>query len=175
MMDRDSLADYRTLIAGVGNIFLSDDAFGVAVVRRLAGQPLPPGVRVADFGIRSVHLAYEILEKKYDTVIIVDAMARGGSPGDLYLLEPCQDQLTGYQSADAHSMNPDAVIALLRKLGAIPKRLLVVGCEPLTLEEDMGLSDPVEQAVDKAVPLILKTLKLAEPIAAEASPVTGEN
>ena len=169
------MLDHRTLIVGVGNIFLSDDAFGVAVARRLAGQALPPGVRVADFGIRSVHLAYEILDKKYDTVIIVDAMARGGSPGDLYLLEPCDDQLNGCPSADAHTMNPDAVIGLLRKLGAIPKRLLVVGCEPLTLEEDMGLSEPVKQAVDKAVPLILKALKLAEPIPAEAYPVPGEN
>ncbi len=66
----------RVLVAGVGNIFLGDDGFGVEVARQLAGETGPAGVAVADFGIRGVHLAYQLLEG-YDALILIDATARG--------------------------------------------------------------------------------------------------
>lgn len=154
----DSISDNRALIAGVGNVFLSDDAFGATVIRRLAARTLDYGVHVADFGIRSVPLAYEILKKKYQTVIIVDAMSRGGAPGDLYVVDPSQDDGQEYEPTDSSTMNSDDLVELLRKLSATPKRLLLVGCEPLKLEEDIGLSDPVNHAVEKAVEIILETL-----------------
>jgi hydrogenase maturation protease len=145
------------LVAGVGNIFLGDDGWGVEVVRRLASRPLPEGVRVADFGIRGVHLAFDLLEHPDDTTVFVDITPRGGEPGTVYLIEPdlaaLADQATG--PADAHSMTPDAVFALLRSLGGTPRHVWIVGCEPLSTEEEMGLSPPVEQAVDEAVTLIL--------------------
>ncbi len=143
----------HTLIAGVGNIFLGDDGFGVEVARRISQMALPDGVRSADFGIRGIHLAYEILDGKYPTVILADAVARGGTPGDLYVIEPdlaAGDGING-QAADAHSMSPDAVIAMLRMLGAGPQRFLVVGCEPQTTDEEIGLSPAVTGAVDRAI------------------------
>jgi hydrogenase maturation protease len=147
------------LVAGIGNIFLGDDGFGVEVVRRLTSKPLPPGVRVADFGIRGLHLAFELLEHPDDTTILVDVTPRGGEPGTVYLIEPDLETLAGPSGpADAHDMTPAAVFGLLRSLGGTPGRVLIVGCEPLSMEEEMGLSPPVEGAVDEAVALILDVL-----------------
>jgi len=146
----------RILIAGVGNIFLGDDAFGVEVVARLATEHLPDDVRVEDFGIRGMHLAYELLEG-YELAILVDAVPRGGTPGDLYVIEPDRDggavDATEGTLLDAHGMEPGSVLSLLETLGGnVP--VLVVGCEPADASERMGLSQPVAAAVERAVPLI---------------------
>jgi hydrogenase maturation protease len=148
------------LVAGIGNIFLGDDGFGVEVVRRLAARPLPAGVRVADFGIRGLHLAFELLEHPEDLTILVDATPRAGEPGTVYLIEPDLETLAAPPAgpADAHDMTPAAVFGLLRSLGGTPGRVLIVGCEPLSTEEEMGLSPPVEGAVDEAVALVLDVL-----------------
>jgi hydrogenase maturation protease len=151
----------RVLVAGVGNVFLGDDGFGVEVARRLAGETLPGWVRVGDFGIRGVHLAYELLEG-YEAAILVDAAPRGEAPGTVYVIEPDLDgQPTGPLGAgepgvlvDAHGMEPDAVFALLKALGGDIPRLLVVGCEPAEVSERMGLSPPVAGAVDQAVAVV---------------------
>ena len=149
------------LVAGIGNVFLGDDGFGVEVVRRLASHPLPDGVRVADFGIRGLHLAFELLEHPDDTTILVDATPRAGEPGTVYLIEPDLETLAAAPeagAADAHDMTPAAVFGLLRSLGGTPGRVLIVGCEPFSTEEEMGLSPPVAGAVDEAVALILNVL-----------------
>ncbi|HEX3526626.1 MAG TPA: hydrogenase maturation protease [Thermoanaerobaculia bacterium] len=149
----------HTLIAGVGNIFLGDDGFGVEVAQRLAGRALPDGVQVADFGIRGVHLAYELVDKGYESTILVDATLRGGEPGTVYLIEPDLDADEssggGADMADAHEMDPRAVFGLVRTLGGSPGRILVVGCEPACIEDAMGLSEPVAAAVEEAITLIL--------------------
>ncbi len=147
----------KVLVAGVGNVFLGDDGFGVEVARRLAGEDLPDGVRVADFGIRGVHLAYELLDG-YDTAILVDAAPRGGSPGTLYVIEPEQGPAEEVGIIDAHGMEPVAVLALLSTLGGEVRRVLVVGCEPADVDERMGLSEPVAGAVDGAIRLVRELL-----------------
>jgi hydrogenase maturation protease len=154
----------KVLVAGVGNIFLGDDGFGVEVARRLAMTTLPDGVKVADFGIRGVHLAYELCDG-YDTAILVDAAPRGGEPGTVYVIEP--DAVgTGDEAAtllDAHGMQPDAVLGLLSVLGGQVRQVYVVGCEPDSVEERMGLSDSVERAIDDAIRAVRDLL---EPVAA---------
>jgi hydrogenase maturation protease len=149
----------RILIAGVGNIFLGDDGFGVEVVRRLAERELPEGVEVVDFGIRGMDLAYA-LQKDYEVVVFVDATPRGEEPGTVYLLEP-EIEEDGGVSLDTHGMDPVKVIKLSRALGAKPTRTLVVGCEPQVVlgAEDyddmlMELSEPVRAAVGEAVKLV---------------------
>ena len=144
------------LIAGVGNIFLRDDGFGVEVAKRLALETLPEWVRVVDFGIRGVHLAYEMLDGGYDITIIIDAVPRGGKPGTVYLIEPDLKSLGNGQpfSLDAHGMDPQLVFSTLQALGGIHGRVLIVGCEPLETDEGMGLSDPVQRGVDEAVHLV---------------------
>jgi hydrogenase maturation protease len=151
----------RVLVAGVGNIFLGDDAFGVEVARRLAGRALPEGVRVVDFGIRGLDLAYALCDG-YEAVLLVDAVPRGGRPGTLYVLQP--ERAGPPAPADAgllalgHGMDPVKVLRLAAALGGEVKCLLLVGCEPgPPAEADdmaMGLSEPVRAAVDEAVPLV---------------------
>jgi hydrogenase maturation protease len=146
----------RILVAGIGNIFLGDDGFGVEVVRRLAQCRLPAEVRVADFGIRGFDLTYA-LQDGYETTILVDACPHGEKPGTVYLIEPsleAADNAGEQGMVDAHSMNPMNVIRLARAMNAPIKRLLLVGCEPETLGGDegaMGLSASVEAAVEVAV------------------------
>lgn len=149
-----------TMVAGIGNIFLGDDAFGVELARRLGNEALPEGVRVADYGIRGMHLAYDLLEMAPDTTILLDAVARGGEPGTVYVLEIRPGDVPDIQpsAVDAHGMAPDAVLALLDNLGGSAGRTLLVGCEPANTEEGIGLSTTVAAAVDKAVGVVLDLL-----------------
>jgi hydrogenase maturation protease len=160
----------RVLIACIGNIFLGDDGFGVAVAQRLLSRKsrqYPEHVQVVDFGIRGIELAYTLLED-YDTLVLVDAVSRHGSPGTLYLIEPELAGISPEQGVDAgraaldtHSMDPVKVLAFARTLGARPIRTLLLGCEP-TLpgegddysEMQMGLSEPVQAAIDEAVKML---------------------
>jgi hydrogenase maturation protease len=145
----------RVLVAGIGNIFLNDDGFGVEVVRRLAGVAMPAGVTVADFGIRGIHLAYEILDGAYDEVVLVDAYAHGAAPGSIAVFEPEADAAAGDAIADAHSLDPASVLRLVRRLGGQLARIVVVGCEPAAIDEGIGLSAPVAAAVDEAVQTVI--------------------
>jgi hydrogenase maturation protease len=150
----------NVLVAGVGNIFLGDDGFGVEVARRLTAEELPGGARVREFGIRGVHLAYEIADG-VDTLILVDAMARGEPPGTLTVLVPGPGGLPAAQ-LDGHSLDPGSVLQLVETLGGKIGRTLVVGCEPESLEEGIGLSSTVEDAVDRAVALVRDLLTKEE-------------
>jgi hydrogenase maturation protease len=141
----------RTLIAGVGNVFLGDDAFGVEVARLLAQRPLPDGVEVADFGIRGVHLVYELLNG-CDLFVLVDAARRGYEPGTVTVLEVDPAQVVpSVPVMDAHDLTPDAIFAMLAAMGGHPGRSLVVACEPADLGAGMGLSDRVRAALPHAV------------------------
>jgi hydrogenase maturation protease len=146
----------RILIAGIGNIFLGDDAFGCEVATELANRELPEGVSVIDFGIRSYDLAYAIMEE-WDAVLLVDAVPRGESPGTLFLFEPDSGELEQLSTGapDAHSMNPMTALQLVRALGGEARRLYVVGCEPAVLEtEEIGLSGAVRAAILNAMAMI---------------------
>jgi hydrogenase maturation protease len=165
----------RVLVAGIGNIFLSDDGFGVEVISRLGGRTVPDGVRVADFGIRGVHLAYELLDG-YDVLVLVDAMPMGEPPGTLTVIEP--DPAPRPQQGDdvapvvdAHSMNPGVVLGMLAGLGGAVERIMIVGCEPASLDDGIGLSQPVADAVDPAVDLCVDVLtELFETAGKESRP-----
>jgi hydrogenase maturation protease len=140
----------RILVAGVGNVFLRDDAFGVEVARLLAERPQPPGVQVRDYGIRGVHLVYELLNG-YDLFVLVDAAPRGEAPGTVTVLEVDMPGPQTQPVLDAHSLTPDAIFRLLSSLGGHPGRSLVVACEPADIDSGMGLSDPVRAALPHAV------------------------
>lgn len=157
----------RILIACIGNIFLGDDGFGVEVAKRLMNKHYPEGVKVVDFGIRGIELAYTLLDD-YDELVLVDAVPRGGQPGTLYLIEPDLTNMNpekgaeaGRVALDAHSMDPVKVLAFARTIGAQPIHTLLVGCEPTGSndgggysEMQMGLSEPVQAAVDEAEKMI---------------------
>lgn len=147
------------LIGGIGNIFHGDDSFGVVVAQKLASCDWPDNVRVVDFGIRAIDLAFAFLDG-YDLTILVDATARGGMPGMLYVIEPdvnCLVENAGDACVNSHSLDPAKVLVLAKNMGAQFKRILLVGCQPAVLggsEGVMGLSDAVQAAVDPAVEIV---------------------
>jgi hydrogenase maturation protease len=147
----------RILVAGIGNVFLGDDGFGVALADRLARRALPAGVEVVDYGIRGMDLAYA-LHDGWDAVVLLDATPRGRAPGTLYVIEPDLADLS--PAVDAHGMDPVMVLGLAQALGGPLPRVLVVGCEPQTVmrgdEEDVvaAISEPVRAALDEGVRLV---------------------
>jgi hydrogenase maturation protease len=147
----------KVLVAGIGNVFLGDDGFGVEVVRRLSTEhaaEMPPWVRVVDYGVRGMHLAYDLAGAGYDRTIMIDAMTRGGAPGTVYVVQLDRSQAAPVV-VDAHGMQPDVVLNLVAMLGADPGPVLLVGCEPAALDQRMGLSPPVESAVAPAARAVL--------------------
>ena len=172
----------RILVAGIGNIFLGDDAFGVEVARHLLARPRPRNVRVVDFGIRGLDLAYALTDG-CDAAILVDAVPRGERPGTLYVIEPQLDPAAPTPVGfDGHSMNPVAVLALAGTLGTLPRRVLVVGCEPSPQapdeNTDFDLSEPVRTALRPALEMVESLIdrlsdELATPLVQSAVPATG--
>ena len=144
----------RVLVAGIGNIFFGDDGFGSEVARRLADEALT-GARVEDFGIRCMHLAYELLAG-YDAAVVLDAAPRGGEPGTLYVIEAEPAEHPG--APDAHRMDLQNVFAFVRMLDGVPPPVTVVGCEPLCVDEGIGLSPAVTRAVDAALPVVRRVV-----------------
>jgi hydrogenase maturation protease len=163
----------RVLVAGIGNVFRGDDAFGVEVVRRLLARPRPDGIRVADFGTRGHDLAYAILAG-YDVLILVDATARGGAPGALCALELDPTEVMRSAPAGGHGIDLPAAFRLVRELGGAFPRVRLVGCEPVELGSDdlgqMGLSAPVQSAVVRAAELVEE---LIAEVRAECRPCTN--
>lgn len=154
----------RVIVAGIGNVFQSDDGFGVEVVRVLRRRELPPDVELVDTGIRGMHLAYRLLDG-CSALVLVDTVARGGRPGTLHTLEHDMDAPPGPAGEDAafdaHGMDPAAVLAQLDGLATsmgITRpvgRVLVVGCEPADLGPGIGLSEQVEAAVEPAADAVV--------------------
>jgi hydrogenase maturation protease len=171
----------RTLVACLGNIFLGDDGFGVEVARRLEREPLPAGARVTDYGIRGMHLTFDLAEG-WDQTILVDAVSRGEEPGTVYLIEPELQQptaaagpgdLAGRMLLDAHGMQPDVVLGMAGMLGADAGRVLVVGCEPASVTEGIGLSEPVAAAVDEAARVVMDLVSGTGPAGLSGKPASG--
>jgi len=151
----------RVLVAGVGNVFLSDDGFGVEVARRLAGRELPAGVEVADVGIAGMHLAYRLLDG-YRALVLIDTFRHGDPPGTLYLIEHDLDGPADDAAFDAHGMEPGTVLSMLDRLAqgvGVDRpvgRVLVVACEPASVDEGLGLSQPVAAVVDRAAQAVVE-------------------
>jgi hydrogenase maturation protease len=146
------------LVAGIGNLFCGDDGFGPEVVRRIAAAgDLPPGVRVVDYGIRGMHLAYDLLDE-YHALVIVDAVPGVAAPGSVSVLQVGADDL-GTGEFDPHGMAPVAVLASLSALGGRLPPTYVVGCRPLDVGERIGLSDEVEAAIPEAIELVHRVLR----------------
>jgi hydrogenase maturation protease len=165
----------RTLVAGIGNVFFGDDAFGCEVARQLGRLALPRGVSVRDFGIRGVDLAYALLDD-CDAAILIDAVQRGGAPGSLYVIEPTLAAPEPSARAwDGHGLTPDQVLRMVCALGGTPPALRVVGCEPAELGSELEpkgeLSSVVAARVPEAVQLVLRLLdEFCAPRGAEGRP-----
>lgn len=138
----------RILVAGIGNIFLGDDGFGPEVLRRV--RPTHPGVRLVDYGIRGMHLAYDLLDE-WEALVLVDALPCREGPGTVHIFEADHRSWSTATGLDAHAMDPAAVFATLSALGGRAPRTVVIGCEAGSVEEGIGLTAPVAAAVGGAV------------------------
>src|SRR6478752_9261863 len=141
------------LVAGIGNIFLGDDGFGPEVMRHVLGQPLGADVRAVDYGIRGMHLAYDLLED-WDALVLVDALPDRGAPGTVHVFEADRETLAPTAGLEAHSIDPAAVFGTLKALGGTAPKTIVVGCEVADIDEGMDLSDRVAASVPDAVAAI---------------------
>ncbi|OBH12582.1 MULTISPECIES: hydrogenase maturation protease [unclassified Mycobacterium] len=139
----------RILVAGIGNIFLGDDGFGSEVIRNAEIPRDDPSVRVTDYGISGMHLAYDLLDE-WDTLVLIDAVPNRGNPGALHVFQADHESDSAATGFDGHSMDPAAVFASLRALGGTPPYTVVVGCEAGSVEEGIGLTEPVARAVPRA-------------------------
>ncbi|MDQ6843721.1 MAG: hydrogenase maturation protease [Bacteroidota bacterium] len=153
----------RVMIAGVGNMFMKDDGFGGAVIKKILNKEFPEGVEVKDFGTGGLKLAYDLM-KGYDGLILLDASQRGEKPGTLYVIEPeegsIESNLEDGGPIDPHGSDPATILRFVKGIGAWPAKVLIVACEPSTVEDfEIGLTDPVNEAVDRAVEIIDDLLK----------------
>ena len=154
----------QVLIAGIGNAWQRDDGFGSEVARRIEARELPEGVAVIDFGTGGLDLAYQVMYG-YDGLLMIDVSRQGGSPGTLYVMEVDEDEVPGGSVEDGevlnpHAMDPETVLRFIKITGGWPGKVVIVACEPETIEEmGVGLSPVVEEAVDRAVELVIETAK----------------
>lgn len=152
----------QILVAGVGNAWLQDDAFGGEVARRLEAEGVPEGVLVMDVGTGGLDLAYELI-RGYDALLLLDASRQGGAPGTLYVMEPLREEFAGEladgDSIDPHDMNPHTMLRFVNAVGGWPGKVLVIACEPGEVDEPgFGLTPPVAAAVDSAVAFVRRTI-----------------
>jgi hydrogenase maturation protease len=152
----------QILVAGVGNAWMRDDAFGGRVAERLSEEGLPPGASVFDFGTGGLDLAYEVM-RGYDALILVDISRQGGDPGTLYVIEPEPEEIKPIDNGEVvnpHGMDPQTVLRFVKTVGGWPGKVKVIACEPAGAEEmGLGLSPEVEEAVDGAVALVRETVE----------------
>jgi hydrogenase maturation protease len=152
----------QILVAGVGNAWLQDDAFGGECARRLEARGVPPGVTVMDFGTGGLDLAYEVM-RGYDALVLIDASRQGGEPGTLYVIEP---QMSDYEGAiedgdaiNPHGMDPATMLRFVNAIGGFSGKVVVIGCEPGETDDvGIGLTPPVEAAVERALELVGQTI-----------------
>jgi hydrogenase maturation protease len=164
----------RILVAGIGNVFNGDDAFGVAVARQLRSAELPSSVVVRDVGIRGLHLAYELLDP-WDLLIVIDAVSRGGPPGTLHLIEPSTDLAEISRAPDAHGMDLRSILLMAGSLGAATPEVRLVGCDVADVSEKMGMTPEVEASVPEAARMVQALVREATKsstleVSKEASP-----
>lgn len=148
----------RVMIAGIGNMFMKDDGFGSAVIKKMLNKNFPPGVEVKDFGTGGLKLAYDLM-KGYDALILLDASQRGEKAGTLYVIQPDEKEFSGDLQEggpiDPHGADPVMVLRFVKAIGSWPGQVSIVACEPETIEDfEMGLSDKVIASLDKAVELV---------------------
>jgi hydrogenase maturation protease len=154
----------RILVAGIGNIFLGDDGFGPEVMRHVPHRLANPRIELVDYGIRGMHLAYDLLDG-CEALVLIDAIPNRGAPGTVHVFEADHESLTAAVGLDAHAMDPGAVFASLNALGGTPPYTVVIGCEAANVDEGIGLSAEVAAAIPEAVRALEDvTARLLEPV-----------
>ena len=149
----------RILIAGVGNVLRGDDGFGIEVLNRLQRTLAVAGVEFFESGIAGISLVQKLMDG-FDALIIIDALDRGGTPGQVYVLEPDAESLktppSAHEATDLHQADPEVVLRMATALKVLPPRAWIVGCQAVDCDQ---LGAPLTEAVARAVPLAVERVR----------------
>jgi hydrogenase maturation protease len=133
-------------------------------MRHVPGRLAGPRVELVDYGIKGMHLAYDLLDG-CEALILIDAIPSRGAPGTVHVFEADHESLTAASGLDAHAMDPGAVFASLNALGGTPPYTVVIGCEAADVDEGIGLSAEVAAAIPEALRALENVLgRLLEPV-----------
>lgn len=142
----------RILVLGIGNILWADEGFGVRVVEAMHRRfAMPEGVTLLDGGTQGLYLVNFVQEA--EDLLVFDAIDYGLAPGTLKIVEGDEvPKFTGSKKMSLHQTGFQEVLSAADLLGASPKRLVLIGCQPLDLEDWGGpLTEPVRQAIEPAI------------------------
>lgn len=153
MSEPEARADL--LILGLGNVLCADDGLGAAAVARLtrAWAP-PPGVLVRDGG--TLGLALLPLVEAARDVVLVDAVRADAPPGTLVRLEGEAVPAAALERLSVHQIGVADLLGALAWRGRMPRRLVLLGLVPETIDLDLGRSPAVEAALPALVAAIVE-------------------
>lgn len=149
----------------MGSRLRGDDSFGPRVIDLLSDCSLPQNMVLWDLGTAGLTVASDLSE--YDFIIFLDTIESSGGPGTLYKKEITVEEIgvdgvTDLVSLSLHEAGLEGLLKLAKALGTLPPRVILIGCEPKSLEPSLKLSKEVEAAARKAVSLVMEILRLEE-------------
>lgn len=156
------MTSLKVFICGIGNRLKRDDGFGPYVIDKLKERKLPENITVEDFGISGFKTAIEI--GNYDKVIFVDAVQSGEKPGALYRSRLNKEEFSKNPnlaacSVSLHESDLEKILASAASIDSYPDDVIIIGCEPEDLSAGLGLSDKVNESVDKTIEMVLEEIK----------------
>ncbi|MDA9503763.1 hydrogenase formation protein HupD [Bradyrhizobium sp. CCBAU 11386] len=149
----------RILVLGIGNILWADEGFGVRAVEEFHSRyVVPDNVTILDGGTQGLYLVNYLEEA--DRLIVFDAIDYGLEPGRLKLARDDEvPRFTGAKKMSLHQTGFQEVISAADLLGRCPKHLVLIGCQPLDLEDWGGpLTPPVRHQIAPAIDLACEIL-----------------
>ncbi len=154
MASQDSI-----LILGIGNLLWADEGFGVRCVEALnAAWALPDNVTAMDGGTQGLYLLPYVTEANH--LLVFDAVDYGLPPGTMKRVEGDEvPQFLGAKKMSLHQTGFQEVLASARMLDRFPESLLLIGVQPVELDDFGGSLRPeVSARVPEAIGIALEWL-----------------
>lgn len=149
----------ETLVVGCGNILFKDDGFGPKVINALEehfkDKEMPNDTMFIDAGTGATHFIFTLPDESWKKLIVVDVVEFDAEPGTLKIFSPHDMPKGAYENV--HSWPVEEPLHDL----AETIEVVIVGCKPKEIsapDVDMGLTDPVKNAIPKAIEMILKEI-----------------
>ena len=151
----------NVLIAGVGNRLMGDDGFGPRVVDLLSSAHLPENVEARDIGTAGLTIATDLSE--YDLVVFVDSVKIEGEPGQLQksgiMIEEEAGNISELSRFTLHEVGLEGLLKFAKAIGALPPKVILIGCKPKALGPTLELSPEVEDALQAAAEMVIDTVE----------------
>lgn len=166
----------NVLILGIGNLLWADEGFGVRAVEELhRGHEFGPNVRVMDGGTQGIYLVQHIREA--DILIVFDAVDYDLPPATMKLVENEEvPKFLGAKKISLHQTGFQEVLAMAEMMGDYPDHLLLIGVQPVELEDYGGSLRPAVRAqIGPAIAAALDFLAIHGVTATERVRPLGED